>query len=817
MDYVRVNKLWVKPQYSTSAVQPYTVQLGYNKKYRLTKGNTVVWDVLKTTFNAYDFTIGAEGGYVPNYSSVDSYGVNYLNQIEYLDWDCDTYWIDENTSTSPVTHYITYTQEGTGQQVTVVCTQEGKQQDITITGYRYDAVVTKEDIGKAPATNDYTTLSLKVSGTVYIYEQYSNNTEAYYGSQNFNSITAYVYDGSSTTGAYTETGNVIVPPVGTTTYTGDRVVFTITKYDFNVLDKSFHKTTSKDVYQAENKITGQEWGTSASDYSLSISSSVSSFTSNGGTSTISVQCQQQYRDIYTSGSKGAWVWGNGTASISTSYGSLDKSSITGSGTATLLIGKDYGTGTTAVVIADAGNGTKTATVSITQAKREPKETVYNQPTVTTTSIVKASVKGSTLSLFVSWSQTTTIKYDNVTTGEGTEYNGTSVATVTNGSSNIGAKIVNGKIEVPSAGTDYYTSDRVAFTITAYSYEAKSGTWSESANISVLQEKNGRTQKYEYEIILGTPSPSIINNVGGTFSFSATSRYRYKYTYDSGDSNYSDYADTSANVTYSDGVSKVSASSFSGTTTITATVSENYFGTRNPNVTVKSSGDASVVKTVQVVQNAASFEFVSHTLSESMPYEGGTISLSVISRVNGKACNLTSVTSSLAGITISNPTLTDSSGEYTFSVTAGKNTTGAIRTFEITAVQQYSNDTKKWTISQAAQAVVVKDKVNTVVDAQFTGTGYNNVTYSVYFDATNTSKYDGGTINDVTVEINTTMNGSANPIASVTLSSSIYIAKGSKSQTYSGTFNNTTGNSLVYFIVRYDNKVQFSRLLMSTQT
>lgn len=422
-----------------------------------------------------------------------------------------------------------------------------------------------------------------------------------------------------------------------------------------------------------------------------------------------------------------------------------------------------------------------------------------------------------MSLFVSWSQTTTIKYDNVTTGEGTEYNGTSVATVTNGSSNIGAKIVNGKIEVPSAGTDYYTSDRVAFTITAYSYEAKSGTWSESANISVLQEKNGRTQKYEYEIILGTPSPSIINNVGGTFSFSATSRYRYKYTYDSGDSNYSDYADTSANVTYSDGVSKVSASSFSGTTTITATVSENYFGTRNPNVTVKSSGDASVVKTVQVVQNAASFEFVSHTLSESMPYEGGTISLSVISRVNGKACNLTSVTSSLAGITISNPTLTDSSGEYTFSVTAGKNTTGAIRTFEITAVQQYSNDTKKWTISQAAQAVVVKDKVNTVVDAQFTGTGYNNVTYSVYFDATNTSKYDGGTINDVTVEINTTMNGSANPIASVTLSSSIYIAKGSKSQTYSGTFNNTTGNSLVYFIVRYDNKVQFSRLLMSTQT
>lgn len=366
----------------------------------------------------------------------------------------------------------------------------------------------------------------------------------------------------------------------------------------------------------------------------------------------------------------------------------------------MTVGKDYGTGTTAVVTANAGNGTKTATVSVTQAKRVAKETVYNQPTVTSTSIGKASVKGSTLSLSVSWSQTTTIKYDNNTTGEGTDYNGTSVATVTNGSSNIGAKIVNGKIEVPNAGTAYYTSDRVAFTITAYSYAAKSGTWNKSANISVLQEKNGRTQKAEYEIILGTPSPSTINNVGGTFSFSATSRYRYKYTYDSGGSNYSDYANSSASVTYSNGVSKVSASSFSGTTTITATVLENGLEQiRFPKVTVTSTNDSSVYKSVQVSQSAVKWVFTATTLNYTVAYNATSVTLTGISSRNGFYEDISKGDVYATGATVGTPTNSGTNTTFNIPISFSVNNSTTSKTITVVVTQPVSGKKLTYTITQ----------------------------------------------------------------------------------------------------------------------
>ena len=454
-------------------------------------------------------------------------------------------------------------------------------------------------------------------------------------------------------------------------------------------------------------------------------------------------------------------------------------------------------------------------VYATQAGREEVSRSYGTPSVENTYIDTAPAGGGTVYLSVDWKQSVTIVYDNDTTEDGGYEYGTSEATVLTLGNKVvtGCSIDDGGVYVPSAGSLIdSTAQKYCCNITKYSFEANGVTATKSGQtIPVNRQKNTATT--EYNVWVGSPSVSSISASGGSFTVSATSEERKVFT----SGTIGGWTSSAANVTKSSDISSVSPTTFTGSATITVTVSENYFGARNPYIIVKSSGDSSVAKTVQVVQNAASFEFDSYSLPESIPYEGGTISISVISRVNGKACPLTSVTSSLSGITISEPVLTDSQGEYTFSVTAGKNTTGAIRTFKITAVQQYSADSIEWSISQDKEAVVVKDKVNTVVDAQFTGTGYSRVAYSVYFDATNTSKYDGGTINNVTVEINTTINGSANPITSFPLSSSIYIAKGSKSQTYSGTLNNTTGNSLIYFIVRYDGKVQFSRLLMSTPT
>lgn len=803
MDYVRVNKLWIKPQYSTSVVQPHAVQLGSNKKYRLTKGNTVVWDVLRTTFNAYDFTIGAEGGYVPNYSSVDSYGLNYLNQIEYLDWDCDIYWIDENTSTSPVTHYITYTQEGTGEQVTVVCTQEGKEQDITVTGYRYEAVVTKEDIGKAPATNSYTTLSLKVSGTIYIYEQYSDGTESYYGRQDFSSVTAHVYDGSSTTGAYVTTGNVIVPPVGTTTYMGDRVAFTITKYYFDMLGESFHETTSLDVYQAENKITGQEWGTSASDYSLSISSSVSSFTSNGGTATITVQCQQRYRDVYTSGSRGEWVWGNGTASISTSYGNLNKSSITGKDTATLTVGKDYGTGTTAVVTANAGNGTKTAIVSITQAKRVATSTSYGVPSIVN-AYQDANIPawGGYAYLMVDWSQTKTTTYDNNTTST-SPVTGTSQAIILSGTiQQSGASVQSdGGLYKNSCGTTV-TPQRTVYTVKSYKFTANevTRTISNTAfNIGQAANKQESTSWFgTYNISISHSPTGNIANTGGTKTISVSSTENGKITYTS---TATQNTTRNATATLSTSLGTLSITSITGSGTSTLTVGENISAQRSITVTAKS---GSTSKTTTIIQNAVVYVLTAGDDVEANA-TATTVDVTFVSSRNGSPWQPT-FSSDVSWATVK---FKSSSGNtFTVTVTLAANTSTSTRTATITATQTRYSDpgTATLTVTQAGKAVALPKFGVLLDECVYTNDSLSYVSYSIRFTASPSSSYAGGTASNVIVQLNTMPNGSGSVIASKTLTSSLTVNKGNTSSTYSGTLS--ADGRICYFLVYWDNTLQF---------
>lgn len=811
-EYIGINSVFGnKDGVSKKAV---TSKYNMQNVKRMVMDGKIVFDRWNTVLSASNFVIGAEGGNLYGSVYVSSYGVDVKGGVHSMDYYLSPSSVEPNESSESKTHDISVIQYGTYDSIGVKCVQEGKEADITVTGYRYEAVVTREDIGKAPATNNYTTLSLKVSGTVYIYEQYSDGTESYYGSQDFNSVTAYVYDGSSTTGAYYATGNVIVPPVGTTTYNGDRVAFTITKYSFDFLGETFHETTSKDVYQAENKITGKEWGTSSSDYSLSITSSVSSFTSKGGTSTISVQCQQRYRDVYTSGSKGEWIWADATASISTSYGSLNKSSITGSGTATLTVGKDYGTGTTAVVTARIGNTSKS--VSVTQAKRVNTSTSYGEPSVVGTyQDANIPAWGGYAYLMINWSQTKYINYDNETY-DSSPVTGTSRAVILGGTvQQSGASLQSdGGIYKNSCGTTV-TPQRTVYTVTAYYFTAN-GVGKDVRPVTIhLGQAPNKLESTQwlstYNISVSYSPSGSIANTGGTKTISVSCKENGKETYTS---TATKDVTRSATAKLSTTKGTLSSTSVSDGGSTTLTVGENFYSEQT--ITVKATAGSNS-SSVSIIQSAASFEFESYTLAESIPYEGGTISLSVISRVNGKACPLTSVTSRLSGITISNPVLTDSRGEYTFSVTAGKNTTGAIRTFKITAVQQYSADSVEWSVSQEKEAAVVKPKVGVVANASFEDANYDNVTYSIYFDATNTSKYEGGTIKNVYVELNTKMDGTGTAISSILLGTSINIASGTKSQTYTGSLFNRNQSNLVYFIVRFDNAVQYKSLIMQSPT
>lgn len=697
MEYIRINKLRVKSSTGNTLREPTEVRLGSTKKYRLMNGDDVVWDVLQTTFSASNFSIGANGGNVASNSSVTSYGLNALGTKESLDWTCSPTTIAANSSTSPKTHTITYTQTDTGDTTTATCTQA--VQSITVTGYRYSASVSSESIGDAEASGS--TLSLKVSGTITVYEQYSNGSESYYTSYSFGSTTATITSGTDQNSlAYLSGGKVVVKSAGTNTYSGYRIVYYIYGYSFSVDGRSYSNSSHITIYQKENKVTGTEWGTSSSDYTLSASSNVAKFTSSGGTATISVTCQQRYRYTYTSTSKSDWAWGNGTATLSTSYGSLSGSSVTGTGSVTLTVGKDQGNGYTAVITISTGGNHKT-TISIAQTKRVKKSTDYGTPVGTTSPISTVAVTGGMVYLKIaSWTQSYTITYDNGTKSTGSTSGTNASATVTNGSGINGTKIESGGVSIPNAGTNYYTTDRTAYTITGYSFTANGKTANVPTSIAIKQKANNRKETTEYYVGLVSQSTTTIGNTGGTFTFTAESLKRTKYTYDTNQTAYSTYSNYSASVTYSNGVIKVSSSTISGKQTVTVTVGSNYDNVKTPKVVVTSQGDSSKSISITVTQAAAVYDFYFVDPGTIGAY-GGTYDITLISKVNGSFMTVIPESVKLSGGTVNKITENASGSKYNVNVTfpANSSTTNT-ESYVIQAQQMNTGKTTSLTIIQA---------------------------------------------------------------------------------------------------------------------
>lgn len=687
--YIAVNELYGLKSGSPSKA----IGLVFNgQSCRYAKINGVVrYDKRETYLSASDFTMGVSGGDVRSALSVSSYSTDALGNSESLYYTVSPTTIGENQTTETVAHDVTITQYGSYESLVVKCYQEAK--DIVETGLRYEVSITRTYIATAPASGS-DGLSLAVSGNVKIYKQYSDGSETYDRTEAFSSVTATVLSGYGITGASIVNGKVKIPSAGTTPYTGNRLAYTISNYSFVASGQTFNGG-SVSVYQSENRVTGQEWGTGADNYLVTISSATKSFTSSGGTATINISCRRQYRDVYTSGSKGSWVWGDGTATISTTYGTLSGSSITGSGkSVTLTVGKDEGNGYTSKITASAGGGVKTASIEITQTVRAYKSTTYNKPTITGTSIGTASAKGDTLGLSVTWVQTSTILYDNDTMGAGSTYNGTSIATVTNGSGIECAYISGGKVVIPSAGTTPYDTERTAYTITAYTYAAQSGTWDGSGSIVVKQSANTRTSTTEYSVSTGVASINTIANTGGSFTCSATCQSRPKYTYASGSTENGSWVDAKATVSYSNGVSSVSPTSFTGSTTITATIGENTSSQRYPRVTVKAANDISVSDYTQVTQSAVSYTFTAiSTTNVELEGTSTSFSVSVRSERNGKpwAISTSNVSAgsyaSVSGVVQSSyPTY-----QYNINFTTTSNTSSTNRSYSVTVTQPSSGN------------------------------------------------------------------------------------------------------------------------------
>jgi len=415
----------------------------------------------------------------------------------------------------------------------------------------------------------------------------------------------------------------------------------------------------------------------------------------------------------------------------------------------------------------------------------------------TLSVASASAKGGNVSTSVSWVRYKNgVRYDSGTTTP------SSISGYANGS--YGSYITGTSVYVPNAGTN--TSQPIVFTITDYSFYVDGEKYDRSTTTYVKLGYNSYTTSTQYSVSVGSASPYTISANGGSFSVTATCKQRTKYTYSSGSTTYGEYSDASARVTYSNGVSSVSTSSFSGEKTITANVSENISGSRYPRITVTASNDSSEYDYASAYQ-----EEVSYTLTAGSNQEcngdATNVNVSFVSSRNGKpyAPTITSG-SSWASIT----SVTSSGSTYYAVVSVGANPNSSTRDVDITATQtRYNgNASKSLTITQAGKAVnLPKFKVE-ILELMYTDGVLSKVSYNIRLTAYPSSEYNGGTASNLRVALNTKKDGTGTNIVSPKLlASSVTVDRGATSDPYDGTLN-SNGN-FCYFLVYWDDKLQFA--------
>lgn len=458
-----------------------------------------------------------------------------------------------------------------------------------------------------------------------------------------------------------------------------------------------------------------------------------------------------------------------------------------------------------VIPANTSTSSKTHNVEITQKNTGKKLSVICTQAAAaitwtieaTLSVGSASAKGGNVSTSVSW-----VRYKN-----GVRYDsGTTIPSSISGyaNENYDAYITGTNVYVPNAGTN--TLQPTVFTITDYSFYVDGEKYDRSTTTYVKLGYNSYIESTLYYVSVSSASPYTISANGGSFSVTATCKQRKEYTYSSGSTTYGEYSDASARVTYSNGVSSVSTSSFSGEKTITANVSENISGPRYPRITVTASNDSSEYDYASAYQEEVSYALTAGSNQECNG-DATNVNVSFVSSRNGKSYAPTITSgSSWASIT----SVTSSGSTYYAVVSVDANPNSSTRDVDITATQtRYNgNASKSLTITQAGKAVnLPKFKVE-ILELMYTDGVLSKVSYNIRLTAYPSSEYNGGTASNLKVALNTKKDGTGtNIVTPKLLASSVTVNRGGTSDPYIGTLN--SNGSFCYFLVYWDDKLQFA--------
>lgn len=351
-EYININNLRAVPEGSSSYKTAKAVYKGNTKIYRACKGSIVVWDVWRAALTGSMAKVNPSGGSVLNYLTASSYYTDYAGTNHNLGYSVSPTSIAANKSSSQVTGSIVITQNTTGLQTQVSYTQEADSiKDVTLGS----PSITSLSVGDVGADG---------SGTsVFVYWERTKTTEYNSGKKEEETITgscdATGISGTSYNSGYTSGGTIYGSDRGTVTGSR-RYCYYITSVTFSIDSTSFTASFTKYVYQEANT-----YSTYYSDYSLTLSSPSNSIDSAGNSISINCNCTRKATKSYTSGSEEQATEGV-RCSLSTNHGSINPTSITGSGSATLTAGENTSSSRNVIVTATSSAGSLTKTLTIPQ-------------------------------------------------------------------------------------------------------------------------------------------------------------------------------------------------------------------------------------------------------------------------------------------------------------------------------------------------------------------------------------------------------------------------------------------------------------------
>lgn len=481
----------------------------------------------------------------------------------------------------------------------------------TTVGSRRSIVVT----GKYSNTFDGQT----VSSTITIYQEAN---EASYGALTGGSILAsdipasggtsstsisnmsqtISYTSGSTragTVTYSKTDEITVSSLGTTVKARTKVGQVIVTYTG---EGSVTANKTVDIYQAENKITNNNYNPRITAYGTPTVSIGSGLTAAGGSATVSasVTNTETYNALYSSGATGPNQTRSvgGSLSISMTANGNSRFNLSGNTITHGSMGTNETTDTVTIKAVNNGDSSKSATASksIVNSKtiKSTSGGVYTYGNITDYTITGATIPargGSAIAragnATQSWNKSATIttyQYDSGDTKDVTTENASS------GTNNVSPSIASIEATAPSKGTTISSKNIVKSQVVTWSANGKSV----SGTMYIYQEANTiKLYNYGSWNISISANPTSLPATGGTSTITASCTRTKTPVYTSGSTGTS--TTESATPTLA-----ISGTGFtlSGTT---VTASKNNVVARTATVTASYSGATS--KSVTIIQSA----------------------------------------------------------------------------------------------------------------------------------------------------------------------------------------------------------------------